>query len=31
MTKTTLLNKLNERTDRSAWNKAVALYAYELV
>lgn len=31
MTKTTLLNKLNERTDRSAWNKAVTLYAYELV
>ena len=31
MTRTKLLNKLNERTDRSAWNKAVTLYAYELV
>lgn len=31
MTKERLLNKLNERTDRSAWNKAVTLYAYELV
>lgn len=31
MTRTELLNKLNERTDRSAWDKAVTLYAYELV
>lgn len=31
MTRTELLQKLNERTDRSAWNKAVTLYAYELV
>ena len=31
MTRTKLLNKLNERTDRSAWDKAVTLYAYELV
>ena len=31
MTRTELLSKLNERTDRSAWNKAVTLYAYELV
>lgn len=31
MTRTELLNKLNERTDRSAWSKAVTLYAYELV
>ena len=31
MTRTELLNKLNERTDRSAWDKAVTLYACELV
>ena len=31
MTRTELLNKLNERTDKSAWGKAVTLYAYELV
>ena len=31
MTRTELLNKLNERADRSAWDKAVTLYAYELV
>ena len=31
MTRTELLNKLNERTDRSAWDKAITLYAYELV
>ena len=31
MTKERLLNKLNERTNRSTWDKAVALYAYELV
>lgn len=31
MTRKELLNKLNERTDRSAWDKAVTLYAYELV
>ena len=31
MTRTELLNKLNERADKSAWDKAVTLYAYELV
>ena len=31
MTRTELLNKLNERTDRSAWDKAVTIYACELV
>ena len=31
MTRTELLNKLNERTDRSAWDEAVTIYAYELV
>ena len=31
MTRTELLNKLSERTDRSAWDKAVTLYACELV
>ena len=31
MTRTELLNKLNERTDRSARDKAVTLYACELV
>ena len=31
MKKVELLNKLNERTDRSAWDKAITLYAYELV
>lgn len=31
MTRTELLQKLKERADRSAWDKAVTLYAYELV
>lgn len=31
MTRQELLNKLEERTDRSAWNKGVTLYAFELI
>ena len=31
MTRQELLNKLEERTDRSAWNKGVTIYAIELV
>ena len=31
MNKTELLKKLEERKDRSAWDKGVTLYAYELV
>lgn len=31
MAKKELLNKIEERIARSAWNKGVKLYAYELV
>ena len=31
MTKRELLNTLEARKDRSAWNKGVTLYAYELI
>lgn len=31
MTRQELLNKLRERTDRSAWDKGVTVYAIELV